>query len=88
MPELMNNISKMSIRGEANLIFAMMKFMVTVLDMAIDNPIVRETLICMVESISEQANTLMHDVEEYVTTLSCSEGRVSIVEERNKKIET
>ena len=70
MSELKDNISKMGIRTQANLIFSMMKLMVTVLDMAQGNKIARDTLSVMAAGVSEQASELQHDVGEYVAALS------------------
>lgn len=73
MSELKDNISKMGIRSQANLIFSMMKLMVTVLDMAQGNKIARDTLSVMAAGVSEQASELQHDVGEYVAALSDGE---------------
>lgn len=70
MSELKDNISKMGIRSQANLIFSMMKFMVTVLDMAQSNKIARDILSIMATGVSEQASILLNDVGKYVSALS------------------
>ena len=77
MTALQNDISKMEIRGQANLIFTMMKFMVTVLDMVWDNPIARDTLVCMAEGVLEQATVLHRDVGKYVSALPDTEEEAS-----------
>lgn len=77
MSDLQNNISKMEIRGQANLIFTMMKFMITVLDMVKENPIARDTLVCMAEGVLEQASILHRDVGKYVSALPDTDEKAS-----------
>ena len=73
MSELMNDVSKESIRSQMNLIFAMMRFLATVLDLAQNNEMVRSTLNSMSEGVLEQAAVLFRDVGEYITKLSATE---------------
>lgn len=53
-----------------NLIFAMMRFLTTVLDMAPDNEMVCETLAGMAQDVSEQADVLRRDVGCYILALT------------------
>ena len=55
MSEIRNEISKMSIRGELNLLFVMSKMIVNILDAAEDNPIAAATLRSVSEGILDQA---------------------------------
>ena len=81
--ELMNKLTKDNIRSQLNLIFAMMRFLSTIMDMAIDNDMVRETLTGTAEGIFNQAAVLYRDVDEYVTALPENKERVSILPCRN-----
>ena len=73
MSEMMNDVSKENIRSQMNLIFAMMRFLATVLDLAQNNEMVRSTLNSMSEGVLEQAAVLFRDVGEYVAHLSATE---------------
>ena len=73
MSELMNDVSKENIRSQMNLIFTMMRFLATVLDLAQNNEMVRSTLNSMSEGVLEQAAVLFRDVGEYVAQLSETE---------------
>ena len=70
MSETMNKISKDSIRGQMNLLFAMMKFLSTVLDLALENQMACDTINSTAEAVFEQAAVLYRDVSEYTTELS------------------
>lgn len=70
MSELRNNVCKDGIRTQLNLIYAMMRFLTTVLDMAPDNEMVCETLASMAQGVSEQADVLRRDVGSYILALS------------------
>ena len=83
MSELMNKLTKDSIRSQMNLIFSMMRFLSTIMDMAAENDIVRGTLSDTAEGIFNQAAVLNRDVNEYIAALP--EGRVSILTHRNNK---
>lgn len=85
MSELMNKVSKDNIRGQLNLIFSMMKFLSTIMDMAADNDMVCITLSNIAEDIFNQAAVLYRDVDEYIAALPDTEGRVSIQPYRNNK---
>ncbi len=65
MSETRNEISKMTIRGELNLLFTMSKLIVAILDAAEDNPIAAETLRSVSESLLEQAAYLCGKVNLY-----------------------
>ena len=69
MSETRNEISKMSIRGELNLIFAMSKLIVSILDAAPDNKIACDALRSTAESIFNQAAYLYGKVSEYTEGL-------------------
>ena len=72
MSEIRNEISKMSIRGELNLLYAMSKLIVSILDAAPDNAIACETLRSVSESILNQAAYLYGKVSEYTEDLRIS----------------
>lgn len=65
MSEIRNEISKMTIRSELNLLFTMSKLIVTILDAAEDNPIAASTLRSVSESLLEQAAYLCGKVNLY-----------------------
>lgn len=69
MSEIRNDISKMNIRGELNLIFSMSKLIVAILDAAPDNAIACDTLRSTAESIMNQAAYLFGKVTEYTEDL-------------------
>ena len=73
MPEMRNEISKLNIRGQLNLIYAMSKLLVSILDMASDSQVARDTLNKTAEGVLEQAAILYRDIEEYTAAVSCSE---------------
>jgi len=69
MSELMNKLTKDNIRSQLNLIFAMMRFLATIMDMAADNSMVRKTVSGTAEGIFNQAAILFRDVSEYIAAL-------------------
>ena len=73
MPEMRNEISKLNIRGQLNLIYAMSKLLVSILDMASDSKVARDTLNKTAEGVLEQAAILYRDIEEYTAAVSSSE---------------
>ena len=73
MSELQNDISKGSIRTQMNLIFSMMRLLATILNMAHDSQMARDTLDTTAEGIFEQAAILYHDVKDYISVVSCEE---------------
>ena len=84
MSDLMNQVSKDNIRADMNLLYAMMKFMAMILDLLQDSKVARETLAITAQGLSEQANTLLRDVGEYVSALP-EDKRVSALDYRNGK---
>ncbi len=75
MSDLMNKISKESIRGQMNLIYSMLKFLSTILDLALENPLACETIDSTAEALFEQAAVLYRDVNEYAAKLSGNEEK-------------
>lgn len=73
MSEIRNEISKLTIRGELNLLFAMSKMIVSILDSAEDNQIACNTLRSVSESILEQAAYVFGKVSIYTQDLHGSE---------------
>ncbi len=69
MSEIRNEISKMTIRGELNLLFAMSKLVVTILDAAEDNQIACDTLRSISEGILNQAAYIHGKVNSYTDNL-------------------
>ena len=69
MSEIRNEVTKMNIRGELNLIFSMSKLIVTILDVAPDNTIACNTLRSTAEGILNQAAYLYSKVSEYTEDL-------------------
>ena len=65
MSETRNEISKMTIRGELNLLFVMSKLIVNILDAAEDNAIACDTLRSVGESILNQAAYLYGKISLY-----------------------
>ena len=72
MPEVRNEISKLNIRGQLNLIYAMSKLLASILNLVQDNKIARDTLRKTAEGMLEQVTILYHDIGSY-TSLSNSE---------------
>ena len=73
MPETRNEISKMNIRGQLNLIYAMSKLLVSILNLVQDNKVARDTLCKTAEGMLEQATILYRDIRTYVTTVPKTE---------------
>lgn len=69
MSEIRNEISKMNIRGELNLLFTLSKLIVSILDAAEDNQIACETLRSVSESILYQAGYVYGKVNTYAEEL-------------------
>ena len=69
MSETRNEISKMTIRGELNLLYSMSKLVVTILDAAPDNKIACDTLRTISESILNQAAYVYGKVSAYTDEL-------------------
>lgn len=69
MSEIRNEVSKMTIRGELNLIFTMSKLIVNILDAAPDSEIACDTLRSVAESILNQAAYVYGKVSEYTEAL-------------------
>ena len=70
MSETRNENCKEGIRTQLNLIFAMMRLLATILDMAPDNEMACATIISMAQGVSEQADVLCHDVGNYISELA------------------
>ncbi len=73
MPETRNEISKMNIRGQLNLIYAMSKLLVSILNLAQENKVARDTLCKTAEGMLEQATILYRDIGRYTETVSNAE---------------
>ena len=73
MPETRNEISKMNIRGQLNLIYAMSKLLVSILNLAQENKVARDTLSKTAEGMLEQATILYRDIGRYTETVSNAE---------------
>jgi len=69
MSEMRNEVSKMNIRGELNLIFSMSKMIVSILDAAEDNQIACNALRSVAESIMNQAAYVYGKVNTYTEGL-------------------
>ena len=69
MSEIRNEISKMNIRGDLNLIFTMSKLVVSILDAAEDNEIACDTLRSVAESILNQAAYVYGKVNTYAENI-------------------
>ena len=67
MPEIRNEISKMNIRGQLNLIYAMSKLLVSILNLVQDNKVARDTLRKTAEGMLEQVTILNRDIGNYTT---------------------
>ena len=73
MPEIRNEVSKLNIRGQLNLIYAMMKLLASILNMVQDNKVARETLCKTAEGLLEQASILYQDIGKYTAAASNAE---------------
>lgn len=69
MSEMRNEISKMNIRGELNLLYTMSKLIVSILDAAEDNEIACDTLRSVSEGILYQAGYVYGKVNTYAEEL-------------------
>ena len=69
MTEVSSNLSKVMIRSQLRMINTMMRLMSSVLDMAPDNVMVRETLESMSEHVWEASAVLKLDVGKYLTAI-------------------
>ncbi len=69
MSETRNEVSKLCIRGELNLLYSMSKLIVSILDAAQDNEIACDTLLSVAESILNQAAYLYGKVSMYTEGL-------------------
>lgn len=65
MPEIRNEISKVNIRGQPNLIYAMSKLLASILNLVQDNKIARDTLRKTAEGMLEQMTILYRDIGNY-----------------------
>ena len=70
MSETRNDISKANIRSQLNLIYASMKLLSALLELAMDNALARKTLVSMAESVCEQTAALYRDVVLYATSFA------------------
>ena len=70
MPEIRNEVSKLNIRGQLNLIYAMSKLLVSILNLVQDNKVARDTLYKTAEGLLEQATILYHDIGKYTCAVS------------------
>ena len=73
MPEIRNEVSKLNIRGQLNLIYAMMKLLASILNMVQDNKVARDTLCKTAEGLLEQASILYRDIGKYTAAASNAE---------------
>ena len=69
MSEIENTTNKNNIRGQLNLVFASMKMLSTILDLASNNPMAQEVAATMADSISKQSSVLNSDVRQYINKL-------------------
>ncbi len=83
MSELMNKVSKDSIRAGLNLVYSMMRFLSMIIDMAATSKIARDTLVITAEAILNQAAELYADVGNYANAIANDAGRVSASQCRN-----
>ena len=72
MSEIEKTTKDASIRGQMNLMFATMRMLATVLELAPDNQMAREAIASSAESVWAQSVLLHHIVQEYVTALKQS----------------
>lgn len=71
-------LSNDGIRGQMNLVYSMMRFIATILNMAKDSPLARETISVTAEGLLEQCAILYRDISQYVElTSEAEEERVS-----------
>ncbi len=72
MSEIEKTTKDASIRGQMNLMFATMRMLASVLELAPDNQMAREAIASSAESVWAQSVLLHHIVQEYVTALKQS----------------
>ena len=70
MPEVRNEVSKLNIRGQLNLIYAMSKLLVSILNLVQDNKVARDRLCKTAEGLLEQATILYQDIGKYTSAVS------------------
>lgn len=75
MSEVRNEISKMNIRGELNLLYSMSRLIVSILDAVPDSKVACDTLRSVSENILNQAAYLHGKVSLYTDELNNSEKR-------------
>ena len=73
MPEVRNEVSKLNIRGQLNLIYAMSKLLVSILNLVQDNKVARDTFYKTAEGMLEQATILYRDIGKYTAAVSNTE---------------
>ena len=66
MPEVKNEVSKLNIRGQLNLIYAMSKLLASILNLVQDNKVARDTLLKTAEGMLEQVTILYRDIGNYI----------------------
>ena len=71
MSELESSIKVDSIRGQMNLIFASMKMLTSILELAPENQMAREAISATAESVWAQSAVLHNDVQNYLAALRC-----------------
>ena len=76
MSELMNKVTQDNVRAELNLVYAMMRFLATILSMASDSQLARDTLVSTAEGILEQAAILYRDIGNYASAVADDTERV------------
>ena len=69
MSELESSIKISTIRGQMNLIFASMKMLTSILELALENQMARDAISTTAESVWAQSVVLHHDVQEYLSAL-------------------
>lgn len=85
MSEPMNEISKLNIRTELNLIFALMKGLANILDMAIDLPVACSALKSGAQALFVQSGDLLTDVTRYADALNKGSALVNVEHECRKE---
>ena len=65
VPEVRNEVSKLNIRGQLNLIYAMSKLLAYILNLVQDNKVARDTLRKTAEGMLEQMTILYRDIGNY-----------------------
>ena len=66
MPEVRHEVSKLNIRGQLNLIYAMSKLLVSILNLVQDNKVARDTLLKTADGMLEQVTILYRDIGNYI----------------------